>query len=114
MGMAAAIVDARNCGALLTAGYGSVSQLSGSALGSDVEASTYLATAQDARLIPFNWYLAAVIAGALRHEMSDSHAAGLRSTRFVEDAKMDRKTRVAAIKAMRNHGIDDFLMLLGA
>lgn len=50
-----------------------------SALGSDVEASTYLATAQDARLIPFDWYLAAVIAGALHHEMSDSHVAGCRA-----------------------------------
>lgn len=84
-----------------------------SALGTDAEASTYLAIAQDARLIRFDWYLAAVIAGALHHEMSDSHVAGLRSTRFVEDTKTDRKTRIAAIQAMRDHGVDDFRMLLG-
>lgn len=85
-----------------------------STLGSDVEASTYLATARDDRLIPFDWYLAAVIAGALHHEMSESHVAGLRSTRFVEDTITHRKTRIAAIQAMRAHGINDFRMLLGA
>ncbi len=84
-----------------------------SALGSDIEASTYLATARDERLKPFDWYLAAVIAGALYHEMSETYVAELRSTRFVEDAKTDRKTRIAVIQAMRDHGVDDFRMLLG-
>lgn len=85
-----------------------------SALGSDVKASTYLATARDEQLIPFDWYLAAVIAGALHHEMSETYVAELRSTRFYEDTKADRKTRIAAIQAMRDHGVNDFRMLLGA
>lgn len=83
-----------------------------SALGSDIEASTYLATARDERLIPFDWYLAAVIAGALHHEMSETYVAGLRGTQFDEDNKTDRKARIAAIQAMQYHGINDFRMLL--
>ncbi|WP_370142080.1 gamma-glutamylcyclotransferase family protein [Bradyrhizobium elkanii] len=83
-------------------------------LGSDVETSTYLATARDARLAPFDWYLAIVIAGALHHEVREGHIVALRSTRFVRDTKADRKTRIAAIQAMRDHGVDDFRELLGA
>lgn len=84
------------------------------ALGLDAEASTYIATARDDRLIPFDWYLAAVIAGALYHELSETHVANLRSTQFFEDTNTNRKTRIAAIQAMRDHGIKDFRALLGA
>ena len=83
------------------------------ALGTSIQTSTYLATAGDNRLKPFDWYLATVIAGALHHGMDEAHIAGLRSTAFVEDTRTDRKTRIAAIKAMRDHGIEDFRMLLG-
>jgi hypothetical protein len=33
---------------------------------------------------------------------------------FVEDTDLDRRTRVEAIKAMRQHGIDDYRTLLEA
>lgn len=80
--------------------------------GSAFLASTYLATSSDAELKPFDWYLATVIAGATHHRMDEAHIAALRSTIFIEDAERDRKTRVAAIRAMKDHGIDDYRTLL--
>lgn len=73
---------------------------------------TYLATSLDAQLKPFDWYLATVIAGAIHHKMDEAHIAALRSTVFIEDSEADRKTRIAAINAMKDHGIPDYRTLL--
>lgn len=81
--------------------------------GEIVETSTYLATSRDPGLMPFDWYLATVIAGALHHGFAEDHVSLLRDTAFVEDTDFDRKTRSAAIRAMRDHGIDDFRTVLG-
>lgn len=86
----------------------------GIAPGSAFLTNTYLATSSDAQLKPFDWYLATVIAGATYHEMDEAYITALRNTIFIEDAEMDRKTRVAAIKAMKDHGIDDYRTLLGS
>lgn len=80
--------------------------------GEIVEASTYLATSRDPELIPFDWYLATVIAGALHHGIAEDHVSLLQGTEFVEDTDIDRKTRSAAIRAMRDHGIGDFRTVL--
>lgn len=74
--------------------------------------TTYLATSLDAQLKPFDWYLATVIAGATYHEMDETHITALRSTVFIEDTEKNRRTRIAAIKAMQDHGIDDYGTLL--
>ena len=79
---------------------------------SSVPASTYLGISLDRTLRPFDWYLATVIAGAEHHKLDAAHVAELRSTLFVEDTDLDRKTRVAAIQAMREHGIEDYRKLL--
>lgn len=81
--------------------------------GEIVETSTYLATSRDPELMPFDWYLATVIAGALHHGIAEDHVSLLRGTAFVEDTDIDRKTRSAAIRAMRDYGIDDFRTVLG-
>ena len=81
--------------------------------GEIVETSTYFATSRDPELMPFDWYLATVIAGALHNGIAEDHVSLLRYTAFVEDTDSDRKTRSAAIRAMRDHGIDDFRMVLG-
>jgi len=82
------------------------------ARGGTVQTSSYLGTSLDAHLKPFDWYLAIVIAGANHHGLDAAHIAALRATEFVEDTDLDRKTRVAAIEAMREHGIGDFRTLL--
>lgn len=81
--------------------------------GEIVETSTYFATSRDPELMPFDWYLATVIAGALHNGIAEDHVSLLRDTAFVEDTNSDRKTRIAAIRAMRDHGINDFRTVLG-
>jgi gamma-glutamylcyclotransferase len=80
--------------------------------GSRVPTSCYLGTTLDQTLRPFDWYLAAVIAGAEYHRLDANHVTALRSALFVDDANLDRRARVAAIRAMREHGIDDYRKLL--
>lgn len=82
------------------------------ARGGTAQTSSYFGTSLDAQLKPFDWYLATVIAGASHHRLDAGHVAALRSTQFVEDTDLDRKTRVAAIEAMREHGIGDYRTLL--
>lgn len=82
------------------------------ARGGTVRTSSYFGTSLDAQLKPFDWYLAIVIAGANHHGLDAAHIAALRATEFVEDTNLNRKTRVAAIEAMREHGIVDYRALL--
>lgn len=80
--------------------------------GSPALTSTYLGTAMDEALRPYDWYLATVIAGAEHHRLDAGHIVALRTTHFLEDTELDRKTRVAAIEAMREHGVEDYRKLL--
>lgn len=80
--------------------------------GSTVPASSYLGTSLDHTLRPFDWYLATVIAGAEYHGLATAHVAALRGMQFVEDTDLNRRTRVEAIEAMRQHGIEDYRSLL--
>lgn len=80
--------------------------------GGCVRTSSYFGTSLDAKLKPFDWYLAIVIAGAEYHRLDAGHIATLRATEFVEDIDLGRKTRVAAIEAMRKHGIGEYRSLL--
>ena len=74
--------------------------------------STYLGTSSNAQLKPFDWYLATVIAGATHHGMDETHITALRGIIFIEDIETNRTTRVAALKAMQDHSIGDYRMLL--
>lgn len=76
--------------------------------------NTYLATASDAQLKPFDWYLATIIAGAIHHEIDDVHIKALKGTNFIEDNYKERKPRIDAIQAMQAHGIKDYRTLLGS
>lgn len=80
--------------------------------GSPAPTSSYLGTALDEALRPYDWYLATIIAGAEHHGLDAGHIAALRRILFLEDTELDRKTRVAAIKAMREHGVEDYRKLL--
>jgi gamma-glutamylcyclotransferase len=77
-----------------------------------VPTSSYLGTSLVHTLRPFDWYLATVVAGTDYHGLETAYVAALRSTRFVQDTELDRRTRVEAIEAMRGHGIEDYRTLL--
>lgn len=77
-----------------------------------VNATTYLASATQSDLLPFDWYLAVVIAGALEHELGGDHHNLLLAIARVIDEDVTRKTRTAALKALADHGHRDHMTLL--
>lgn len=80
--------------------------------GITVLTSSYLGTSLDRARQPFDWYLATVIAGAEHHGLNVDHVAALKRTPFVEDTDLNRKARLDAIHAMREHGIEDYRKLI--
>lgn len=62
-----------------------------------VQAATYLATALDATLIPFDWYLGLVLAGAREHEFDEAILRQLCETPWCQDPEPQRASRQEAI-----------------
>lgn len=61
--------------------------------------ATYVAPAAaiDTALIPFDWYLDLVIAGADQHELPDDYIAALRAVRYRVDTDLTRPERLNAL-----------------
>ncbi len=77
-----------------------------------VKAVTYLASERHSNMIPFDWYLALIVAGVLEHKLADGHADNLRKTTRKPDLKLTRKSRIAALEALSRHDHVDYLALL--
>ena len=77
-----------------------------------VSATTYIACNPEADLVPFDWYLALIIAGAMEHKLSAGHLAKLRQIPFMVDVDLRREARLAARDALAKHGYRDPLVLL--
>lgn len=77
-----------------------------------VTATTYLASMTHSELVPFDWYLALIIAGALEHKLGDEHAERLNAIEHMPDHDAARKSRIAALKALADHGHHDLMILL--
>lgn len=77
-----------------------------------VTATTYLASARQSDLIPFDWYLSLLVAGALEHELGNAHVDHLRKIACIPDQNKTRKSRLEAFKALANHGYNDQNALL--
>ncbi|WP_375567505.1 gamma-glutamylcyclotransferase family protein [Oceaniradius stylonematis] len=80
--------------------------------GERITATTYIASATDRQLKPFDWYLALVIAGAQHHALGDDHVARLRLIEHLIDEEYGRTARRKALEALLAHGFDDHLVLL--
>ena len=81
--------------------------------GQTISATTYLATARHDDLVPFDWYLALVLAGAIEHRLGDEHIARICATGHQPDPVTGRTSRIAALDALVHHGHDDYMRLLG-
>lgn len=79
-----------------------------------IHATTYIATATDRRLRPFDWYLAVVIAGAVHHAIGRQHVEMLRACPHTIDCELERPSRLRAMEAMLAHGIEDYRALLSS
>ena len=75
-------------------------------------ATTYLANEPQQGLIPYDWYLALVVAGTQENSLGKDHVDLVRSQKCKPDAMEDRKTRLEAIRALEYHGYSDFQALL--
>jgi hypothetical protein len=62
-----------------------------------VEAGAYIALEVDDTLLPYDWYLAFVLAGAEEHGLPGSYASGLRALSTVIDPDTERRERNLAI-----------------
>jgi hypothetical protein len=93
-------------------GYDRIDESSVTINGESVNASTYIASARQSDLRPFDWYLAVVIAGALEHQLGGVHLNRLRATPYSIDEDVTRKTRAAALKALADHSYYDHMVLL--
>ena len=74
---------------------------------------TYLATFPKPNLKPYDWYLALVIAGALKHGLDGSYQEMLRRVPYCPDTDCDRRERRDAMEVLDDAGFSDYQCLLG-
>lgn len=77
-----------------------------------IPARTYIADKHENNLVPYDWYLALVLAGIAEHELDDEYQAIFRAIRYSEDADLDRRSRRDALAALGLAGISDYRALL--
>ena len=74
--------------------------------------TTYLASERHSDMVPYDWYLALIVAGALEHKLDDAYTARLRIATRKPDQNLTRKSRHAALEALARHDHVDYLKLL--
>ena len=67
--------------------------------GASIAATTYIAQADACRegLLPFDWYLALIVAGAREHGFDDSYIAMLAAVETLADLEAERAGRMSAL-----------------
>ena len=82
--------------------------------GKSVHAKTYIASANyiDTRLVPYDWYKALVIRGALQHGLPTAYITSLRDVAPIEDPDLNRISRKQAIEVLASAGVQDITQLL--
>lgn len=72
--------------------------------GSLIDATTYLATETEPDLLPYDWYRALVLAGAIQHGLPDSHIEMLCKAEWKSDTNACRPSRLAALHVLERTG----------
>ena len=80
----------------------SISRLVGD--GETVRSTTYIASALDDTLQPFDWYVDLVLAGCKQHGLPDDYARHFRETPFIVDLNEKRQSAVAARRLLAQVG----------
>jgi gamma-glutamylcyclotransferase len=78
--------------------------------GAEILAGTYIGTALNQTLRPYDWYRAFVIAGAIQHGLPSSWIATLEATEFVRD--LDPRRRQRALDTLTKAGYPTLLAAL--
>ena len=81
--------------------------------GLPIATKTYIATEghKDPSLKPFDWYLALVVAGAMKHQLPEAVIASYKNSGFVSDH--DEKTRSENLRILKGAGIKSIEQILG-
>lgn len=93
-------------------GYDRVDEFPVISGGKSIKTTTYLATERQKDVIPYDWYLALVIAGAIEHKLDASHIDYLRAIKYTKDLEKGRKARTLAIQTLKVEGHIDHLSLM--
>lgn len=96
------------------AGYDRRDRLLVRAEGTDLDAVSYVAPEPRPGLLPFDWYLALVVAGAQLGGLPDGHIAALREQDWRADPQADRPGRHEGLRALAAHGWADAASVLRA
>lgn len=72
--------------------------------GSDIAAVTYIATHHDDALVPFDWYRALVLAGAIQNRLRDDLVDQISAMDVHRDPEPERPSRLIAIAVLRRSG----------
>jgi hypothetical protein len=67
-------------------------------------AHTYLAKKPPEDLLPYDWYLALVVAGALQHSLPQGTIDELAATARQDDPKPERESKLEALRVLREAG----------
>lgn len=73
--------------------------------GLEIRAFVYVAE-KDAigeALVPYRWYYDLVVTGSEQHSLPSDYVAGLRAIPFAQDPEPDRRSRLAALKALKQY-----------
>jgi hypothetical protein len=73
--------------------------------GEPITAVTYDARQRESGSLPYDWYLALVVAGAEQQGLSKVYVNRLRATSFLVDRDLERRARTDAIEALKLAGM---------
>jgi hypothetical protein len=77
--------------------------------GGSFQVLTYQATRMKRGLVPYDWYLALVLAGAMQQDLPPEHIARLREADWSVDPNPNRPKRLDAIEALEQAGMKRML-----
>ena len=79
----------------------------------ECEATTYIADVRDQGLLPWDWYLALVVAGARVNGLPEAYCRAVAGERYAIDPVPHRPARRVALEALEAHDFGDYAGLIG-
>ena len=77
--------------------------------GERIIVSTYLAEKREEVLVPYDWYHAIILAGAIQHKFPKEYISTLQRVASKLDPNPDRPKRLEALKILSSAGFDYLL-----
>lgn len=75
-------------------------------------AMTYIAAENNVKLMPYDWYLALIVAGATKHDLLPNHIQIVNQSPYEIDNYIERPERLKAVCNMKEAGYENYTELL--